>query len=97
MKFKNGIVGYKYRTGLKPKEMDRQYQARIFKERWHPEEGRYICDLEDFKKFFAEVTHDDPLGSGEVMEIYLITEKGCYHWKQKRGWCQFADERDLHL
>ena len=94
MKFKDGLVAYQYRTGLNPNEVERYYQEKIFKPRWHPENGNYQCDIEDFKKFFAEVTHDNPLGSGEVREIVLITDRGCWHWYQGRGWVQFANEHD---
>ena len=83
MKFRNGIVRYRYRTGLKKSEIERAYQEEIFKERWH---GPYQADMKDFQKFFAEITRENPLGSGEVREILLITEKGVYHWYQRKGW-----------
>ena len=78
-KYLKGIVTYRYVTGSKISE--RLY--RHIERHWH---GPFDCDMEDFKKFFAEVTHDDPLGSGEVTEIRLIAKKGCYLWEQGKGW-----------
>ena len=78
-KYLKGIVTYRYVTGSKISEQ----LYRHIERHWH---GPFDCDMEDFKKFFAEVTHDDPLGSGEVTEIRLICKKGCYLWEQGKGW-----------
>ena len=81
-KYLKGIVTYKYVTGSKLTErlygLQRHYH------------GPFDCDIEDFKKFFAEVTHDNPLGSGEVTEIHLIAKKGVYGWEQGKGWTYYG-------
>ena len=77
-----GIVKYKYQTGTK--EMERRYGI---KPHYH---GPFECDIEDFKKFFGEVTKINPLGSGEVEAIWLAVmtgpKKGAYSWYQGKGW-----------
>ena len=81
-KYLKNIVTYTYYTGS-------QLMTNLYGIERH-KHGPYDCDLEDFKKFFAEITHDNPLGSGEVTELYLITKKGCYLWEQGQGWTFFG-------
>lgn len=77
-KYLKDIVRYQYMTGSK--EMQIHYNLTPH---WH---GPFECDVEDFKKFYAEITKLDPLGSGEVTKLYLIMKSGLWLWRQGIGW-----------
>ena len=77
-KYLHNIVTYKYQTGSE--EMKKRYNLNPH---WH---GPFDTDLDDFRKFFDQIKD-----GGEVTELYLITKKGCYVWKQNtKTWTYFG-------
>lgn len=73
------LVNYKFKTGTP--EMKRRYGINTHMH------GEYQADIEDFKKLFKMITATDPLGSGDVQEIWLTKQNGeKWHWVQGRGW-----------
>lgn len=76
------LIKYKYKTG-------HDYSATHYglEPHWH---GWYQADLDDFKKFFAEITMKDERGTGEVTEIFLNKQNNDrWHWTQGIGWYHY--------